>query len=130
PGTSSQPMPPSRGRAGRPSRPPGIYRLSILPLQTGQSEPLPSQFPDLLRRSAMPGINLATPQDIIAAVPYLLGFHPDDSLVVIAITARRVFVIVRYDLPDSVAAGERDLAGELADRLAVVLAQHKADSVM
>lgn len=78
----------------------------------------------------MPGINLATPQDIIAAVPYLLGFHPDDSLVVIAITARRVFVIVRYDLPDSVAVGERDLAGELADRLAVVLAQHKADSVM
>jgi hypothetical protein len=78
----------------------------------------------------MTGVNLTTPQDIIAAVPYLLGFHPDDSLVVIAITARRVTVIVRYDLPDSVAGTGRDPAGELASRLAVVLALHKTDSVV
>jgi Domain of unknown function (DUF4192) len=78
----------------------------------------------------MSGINLSTPHDIIAAVPYLLGFHPQDSLVVIAVTARRVEVILRYDLPDTAATGERDLAGAVADQLAGVLAQHKTDSVV
>jgi Domain of unknown function (DUF4192) len=77
----------------------------------------------------MSGINLATPQDIIAAVPYLLGFQPDDSLVVIAVTARRVVTLLRYDLPDPVKVSDRDLTGELADRLTAVLALHKTDSV-
>jgi hypothetical protein len=37
--------------------------------------------------------------DLIAAVPYLLGFHPADSLVVIAFCADRVDFAARYDLP-------------------------------
>jgi hypothetical protein len=78
----------------------------------------------------MTGVNLTTPQDIIAAAPYLMGFHPDDSLVVMAITARRVAVMLRYDLPDSEAVKDRDPAGELADRLAVILAHYKTDSVV
>lgn len=77
----------------------------------------------------MSGINLSSPHDIIAAVPYLLGFHPEDSLVVIAVTARHVNVILRYDLPDPTATSERDLASDLADQLANILAQHKTDTI-
>jgi hypothetical protein len=76
----------------------------------------------------MPGINLSTPQDIIAAVPYMLGFHPGDSLVIMALTAKRVAVTFRYDLPDPAASG--DLTGKLAGRIPVILAQHKADAVV
>lgn len=75
----------------------------------------------------MPTITLTTPQDIIAAVPYLLGFHPCDSLVVIVAAGRRVAVVFRYDLPDP--ANNRDPAGDLADHLLAALAQYDADEV-
>lgn len=72
-------------------------------------------------------ITLTTPQDVIAAVPYLLGYRPSDSLVVIAATARRAVVVLRYDLPDP--ACDRDLNLDLADHLTATLARHKADEV-
>ncbi|RKF22867.1 DUF4192 domain-containing protein [Micromonospora globbae] len=37
--------------------------------------------------------------DLLAAVPYLLGFHPADSLVTIGITGHRITVAARTDLP-------------------------------
>ena len=44
---------------------------------------------------------LSTPSDIVAAVPYLLGFEPADSLVVLSLQGarRRVGLTARVDLP-------------------------------
>ncbi|MEU9884654.1 DUF4192 domain-containing protein [Sphaerisporangium sp. NPDC051011] len=48
-------------------------------------------------------ILLTTPDDILGAVPYLLGFHPADSLVVIAFAGRgvrgKLRLTTRWDLP-------------------------------
>ncbi|HEY0697556.1 MAG TPA: DUF4192 family protein, partial [Micromonospora sp.] len=37
--------------------------------------------------------------DLIASVPYLLGFHPSESVVVVAMRGRRVTFVARADLP-------------------------------
>ncbi|MBB5966855.1 DUF4192 domain-containing protein [Planomonospora venezuelensis] len=50
-----------------------------------------------------PGLLLASTQDVLGAVPYLLGFHPGDSLIVIGLRGDpprgRVHLTVRWDLP-------------------------------
>jgi hypothetical protein len=58
--------------------------------------PLPTPTP------TPPRLRLAAPADILAAVPHLLGFHPDSSLVVIGAGGQpgRVRLSCRYDLPD------------------------------
>lgn len=45
-------------------------------------------------------LTVRSPADLIAAVPYLLGFHPADSVVVVALRGRRVVFAARGDLPD------------------------------
>ncbi|MFF4990416.1 DUF4192 domain-containing protein [Streptosporangium saharense] len=53
--------------------------------------------------AASPALLLASTQDILGAVPYLVGFHPSDSLVVIGLRGRpprcRLHLTVRWDLP-------------------------------
>ncbi|WP_064744351.1 DUF4192 domain-containing protein [Actinomadura oligospora] len=44
-------------------------------------------------------MKIRTPEDVITAVPYLLGFHPRDSLVVAAFDGPRNFAAIRIDLP-------------------------------
>ncbi|MBM0261068.1 DUF4192 domain-containing protein [Micromonospora sp. 4G55] len=44
-------------------------------------------------------MSLASPADLLTAVPYLLGFHPTDSLVLVGIAGPRVVVASRADLP-------------------------------
>ncbi|MGS2642101.1 DUF4192 domain-containing protein [Streptosporangium sp. G12] len=50
-----------------------------------------------------PRLLLGSTEDVLGAVPYLLGFHPADSLVVIGITGSpsrgRLHLTVRWDLP-------------------------------
>ncbi|MFI7574403.1 DUF4192 domain-containing protein [Micromonospora sp. NPDC049497] len=46
-----------------------------------------------------PRLAVRSPADLVAAVPYLLGFHPTDSLVVVAMRGRRVTFAARLDLP-------------------------------
>ncbi|WP_238453700.1 DUF4192 domain-containing protein [Micromonospora sp. ATA51] len=43
---------------------------------------------------------VTSPADLIVAVPYLLGFHPTDSLVLVGLAGTRVAVASRTDLPD------------------------------
>ncbi|QGN49798.1 DUF4192 family protein [Micromonospora sp. WMMC415] len=43
---------------------------------------------------------LTSISDLLAAVPYLLGFHPADSLVTVGLTGKRVTVAGRADLPE------------------------------
>ncbi|TNH25587.1 DUF4192 domain-containing protein [Micromonospora orduensis] len=40
-----------------------------------------------------------SPADLIAAVPYLLGFHPADSVVAVALRGRQIIFAARADLP-------------------------------
>ncbi|MDZ5447258.1 DUF4192 domain-containing protein [Micromonospora sp. 4G57] len=44
-------------------------------------------------------MRLRTPGDLLAAVPYLLGFHPTDSLVIVGLTGNKITVAGRADLP-------------------------------
>jgi hypothetical protein len=50
--------------------------------------------------SAKTQIRLKDRNDIVAAVPYLVGFPPEDSVVCVALDAgRRIQFVARLDLP-------------------------------
>ncbi|MEV4814814.1 DUF4192 domain-containing protein [Micromonospora tulbaghiae] len=68
-------------------------------------------------------LSVRSPADMVAAVPYLLGFHPDDSVVVVAVRGRRVVFAARGDLP---APGADP--GPAARHLAHVVARQDADA--
>ncbi|MEU6072645.1 DUF4192 domain-containing protein [Micromonospora sp. NPDC047074] len=59
-----------------------------------------------------PRLAVRSPADLIAAVPYLLGFHPTHSVVVVAMRGRQITFAARADLPDL--TDPRDPAGHLA----------------
>ncbi|WP_374754937.1 DUF4192 family protein, partial [Pseudonocardia sp. N23] len=44
-------------------------------------------------------IRLASGDDVLAAIPTLVGFTPADSLVIITLAGRRVGMVLRVDLP-------------------------------
>jgi hypothetical protein len=67
-------------------------------------------------------ITLRSPADLVAATPYLLGFHPDRSLVMVALAGRRVTFAARCDLSGSAP----DAAGHLVE---VVLRQDATEVV-
>jgi Domain of unknown function (DUF4192) len=50
--------------------------------------------------TAAPPVRITGPASLIAAVPYLLGFEPTDSLVLIGLHDRQVTVTARVDLDD------------------------------
>jgi hypothetical protein len=56
-------------------------------------------------------IRLSDPSELIAAVPHLLGFHPHDSVVLLAIHGKRLGLTLRADLVDD------DQAPLLAEQL-------------
>ncbi|GGO91416.1 DUF4192 domain-containing protein [Wenjunlia tyrosinilytica] len=65
-----------------------------------------------------PGVTLRTPGELVDALPYLLGFHPDDSIVMVALhTSRSRFgARLRLDIPAD-PADWPDTARELARHL-------------
>nr|WP_192771934.1 DUF4192 domain-containing protein [Plantactinospora soyae] len=63
--------------------------------------------------------------DLLAAVPYLLGFHPADSVVVIAMRGNRVVFVARGDLPGAENVPE---TGEAAEYLAAVVARQDVET--
>ncbi|SCL38930.1 protein of unknown function [Micromonospora pallida] len=46
-----------------------------------------------------PRLAVRSPADLIAAVPYLLGFHPADSMVLVALQGKQIIFAARADLP-------------------------------
>jgi hypothetical protein len=44
-------------------------------------------------------LSLRSPGDVVAVLPYQLGYHPHDSLVVVALRDRAVVLVERIDLP-------------------------------
>jgi hypothetical protein len=70
-----------------------------------------------MTRSAAPRLRLDSPADLLAAVPYLLGFHPQESLVVVGGPPGRLTFAGRIDLPAPAqppAEFARHLAGVVA----------------
>ena len=69
------------------------------------------------------GVTLRSSADLLAAVPYLLGFHPRDSVVVVAMRRERVLFAGRGDLPGPIPMGA------MAARFVALLARDRADAV-
>jgi hypothetical protein len=79
--------------------------------------------------AAIRTIRIGTPAALLAAVPYLLGFTPQDSMVVIGTgpSPGRVKLTLRYDLPGPADPG---IAAEIAAHAALVFAgQHVTAAV-
>ncbi len=66
---------------------------------------------------------LTSPHDLLAAVPFLVGYHPTNSLVVIALHEETIGMAMRIDYPDEV-----DL--DQIDTLASHLVREEADSAL
>jgi Domain of unknown function (DUF4192) len=69
-------------------------------------------------------LRLSNPADMLTAIPYLLGFHPTNSFVVVAIRGTSVVFNARIDLP-ATDAGPQALGG-IASALARVLDRQRA----
>jgi Domain of unknown function (DUF4192) len=73
-------------------------------------------------------LKISSPAELIAAVPYLLGFHPSDSVTVVAFRRGRVHFAGRHDLPPP--GGDDDDARTAAAHLAAVVIREGADSAV
>ncbi len=69
-------------------------------------------------------LRLTTPADLLGAIPYLLGFHPAESIVLLAARERRILFTVRADLP---APANRNA---IADQLSEAALAHAASAVL
>lgn len=74
-----------------------------------------------------PALHVKSPLDLLGAVPFLLGYHPEDSVVMLALdpaSGRDVFTM-RADLPPSAAQ-----AGHLAASLTAIAVRERARAVI
>lgn len=78
----------------------------------------------------MKSLHLTCPEDLIAAAPSLLGFHPHDSVVLIA--AGQPSFQARVDLPplDDGEAGPADEVGEVVSLLLAPVERHRVAAVV
>jgi hypothetical protein len=67
------------------------------------------------------------PADLLAAVPFLLGFHPQESLVALFLQAGRVVLTARYDLGECLGPDVADLV-EQHDPSGLVLVAYCVDA--
>jgi hypothetical protein len=70
-------------------------------------------------------IRLRSCADLLACVPYLLGFHPADSIVAVALRRGVIAFAARGDLP-----GPSLPAGAVAARFVALLVRERADAVL
>jgi hypothetical protein len=74
--------------------------------------------------TSIPKLKLSTAQDVLAYVPYELGFQPSPGdLVIVSLSARRAVSMMRLDIPGPDAS-------EVAGYLAGILDRQHADSVV
>lgn len=67
-----------------------------LPTPAGDPAPAPALSSD--PAAPAPTLRASGPGEVLQVVPYLLGFHPEKSVVLIALRGRRIAVSARYDL--------------------------------
>jgi hypothetical protein len=68
---------------------------------------------------------LTSPHDLLAAIPFLIGYHPENSLVLVALKDDTVGMAMRVDMPSDIAPESYDLLAshfqrEAADAALVV----------
>ena len=68
---------------------------------------------------------LTSPHDLLAAIPFLIGYHPENSLVLVALKDDTVGMALRVDMPTDIAPESYDLLAshfqrEAADAALVV----------
>lgn len=82
-----------------------------------------------MTEQAVQKLRLSSPEDLVEAVPYLLGYHPSDSLVAVALRGPRHEVVftMRLDLPQP---GARSVATSLARSVPAYLANAEADQAV
>ncbi len=89
---------------------------------------------DDLTDAPTPTLVARSPTDLLGVIPYLLGFHPRESLVVIALRGSGVVLTARVDLPTPAGARRRGARTTWARRLTVelspVVERHGADGVV
>ena len=61
---------------------------------------------------------MGQPDELLAIIPYLVGFHPDESIVALFIESGRIVLTARMDLPPESAAGE------LAEQIDYIAKRH------
>ena len=71
-------------------------------------------------RGTQPRVRLDAPTDVLATIPFLVGYHPSDSIVVLGLTENRVTFAARDDLP---AVGETPAEDQVTYLVEVVLRQ-------
>jgi hypothetical protein len=72
---------------------------------------------------AGPRLKVRRPDDLLAVIPYMIGFHPSEDLVAVFIKSGRVWLTTRTDMP-SESAGE-----ELAEWLDALANREEADAL-
>jgi hypothetical protein len=78
-------------------------------------------------------LRVRNPGDLIEAIPYLLGFHPRDSLVIVGLAGARVSITARIDLDDLREAGMLGgtlrvlMNGQSTGAIAAIFAELAAD---
>lgn len=68
-------------------------------------------------RGTQPRVRLSAPSDILATVPFLVGYHPSDSIVVLGMCHQRLTFTARDDLPPAGTEPDVDLVGYLVEVL-------------
>jgi len=92
---------------------------------SSSSGPRPARIPPTLTdTTGQQPVKVGSPAEVLAAVPYLIGFHPARSLIVIGARAPRdrIHVTFRYDLPDPPQAG---YASEIVKHATAVLVSQR-----
>lgn len=72
----------------------------------------------------MTRIRASSPEDLLGLVPYLLGFHPSESVAAVLVGGGRVVMTARMD------ASELEQPDELAGYLLDLLAEHRAAALV
>jgi hypothetical protein len=67
-------------------------------------------------------LRLREPVDVLAAIPYLVGYHPSESMVLLGMRGTQLVFTARYDLPEPNASRE-DMRTIVEHMLQVVLRQ-------
>ncbi len=69
-----------------------------------------------------PTLRLRDPIDVLAAIPYVIGYQPTDSIIVIGMRGKRLVFTARVDLP-AVGAPRRDVREQVDHLVSIVLRQ-------